>query len=152
MTTTATKVSAAAPFATSFFTNEALTATTTPQATVEATAATFKLLNTFKLYVVGQTSAEKEPTKSMTKWSTDTAASRKSAGVDISSNVSSFAIVVDLTTKQKVGGAGAQVFCGSSNTNQTNIAGTPLTTCVVGTIGNQVGFWIQNGTTTTTTL
>jgi hypothetical protein len=27
-----------------------------------------------------------------------------------------------------------------------------LTTCVVGTIGNQVGFWIQNGTTTTTTL
>lgn len=103
---TTTKVTAA-PFSTTFFTNEALTATTTPQASVDAAAVTttFKLLNTFKLYVVGQTSAEKEPTKSMTKWSTDTAATRKTAAVDVSSNVSSFAIVVDITTKAKLGGA-----------------------------------------------
>ena len=45
----------------------------------------------------------------MTKWSTDTAATRKTAGVDVSTNVSSYAIYVDLTTKGKIGGDG---WCG----------------------------------------
>jgi len=86
----------------------------------------------------------------LTKWSTDTAATRKTAGVDVSSNVSSFAIVVDMTTKAKIGGS---VYIGTSPVTQVNTVAAPLLTgASVGLIGNIIGFWIQNGTTTTTTL
>jgi hypothetical protein len=88
----------------------------------------------------------------MTKWSTETAATRKTAAVDVSSNVSSFAIIVDLTTKAKLL---EPVYCGTSvaaGVSQNNSGSDYLQTCTVGAIGNQIGFWIQNGTTTTTTL
>jgi hypothetical protein len=50
---TTTKVTAA-PFATTAYSNELLTTTSTPQATFDASAnATFKLLNTFKLFIIG---------------------------------------------------------------------------------------------------
>jgi hypothetical protein len=150
---TTTKVTAA-PYSTTAYSNEALTATTTATASFDTKdTAAFKILSTFKLFVVGQTSAEKEPTKSMTKWSTDTAATRKTNAVDVSSNVSSFAIVVDLTTKKALGGSTAPVYVGTSPVTQVNTTAAPLLTGVtVGLIGNQIGFWIQNGTTTTSTL
>lgn len=97
---TTTKVGLA-PFSTTVYTNpKGLTSTATPTATfASGTTAGWTLLDSFKLFVAGQSEATEEPTKSMTKWSTDTAATRKTAGVDASTNVSSFAIVVDLTTK-----------------------------------------------------
>ena len=98
--TTVTK-STAAPFSVTAYSNpKGLLSTTTATASFDQTGkAGFNVLSTMKLFVVGQSSAEEEPTKSMTKWSTDTAATRKTAAVDVSSNVSSFAIVVDVTTK-----------------------------------------------------
>ena len=110
--TTVTK-STAAPFSVTAYTNpKGLTATTTATASFDHTGKTgFSVLATMKLYVVGQSSAEEEPTKSMTKWSTDTAATRKSAAVDVSSNVSSYAIVVDVTTKALLA---QSVYCLSS--------------------------------------
>jgi hypothetical protein len=137
------------------YSNKALTATTTATATYDTTSNTaFKLIDKFSLFVVGQMSAEEEPTKSMTKWSTDTAATRKTAAVDVSSNVSSYAIVVDVTTKLLLA---QSVYCLSTDATpvpkaQTNDTTTPLTGCVLGAIGNAFGFWINNGTTTTTTL
>lgn len=124
----------AAPYATTAYTNPLLTATATAQISYEATA-DFKLVKTFKTFIIGQSSADAEPTKSMTKWSTDTAANRKTAGVDVSTNVSSFAIVVDITTKGKVT---QPVYCGTSGTTeQKNVAGTPLTACTtIGAVGN----------------
>ena len=110
--TTVTK-SSAAPFSVTAYSNpKGLLATTTPQAMLDTTGkAEFKLLATFKLYVVGQSTAEEEPTKGMTKWSTETAASRKTNSVDVSSNVSSFAIIVDITTKLVLK---QNVFCGAT--------------------------------------
>ena len=112
--TTVTK-SSAAPFSVTAYSNpKGLLTTTTPQATLDTTGKTeFKLLVSFKLYVVGQSSAEEEPTKSMTKWSTDTVANRKTNSIDVSSNVSSFAIIVDITTKLVLK---QNVFCGTSAT------------------------------------
>ena len=104
----------AAPYSTTAYTNPLLTATTTAQISYDATSVTeFKVVKMFKTFVIGQSSAEAEPTKTMTKWSTDTAATRKTAGVDVSTNVSSFAIVVDVTTKKKLA---EPVFCGTSGT------------------------------------
>ena len=124
----------AAPFATTVYTNPLLTATTTAQISYDATA-DFKLIKSFKTFIIGNSSADAEPTKSMTKWSTDTAATRKTAGVDVSTNVSSFAIVVDVTTKAKLA---MNVFCGVSGTDvQDNVGGTPLTKCTtIGAVGN----------------
>ena len=73
----------------------------------------FKLLNTFKAYVIGQALADESPTREMTRWSTDTAATRMTAGVYANTNVSSYAIIVDVTTKAKIGGAG---WCGTVST------------------------------------
>ena len=102
----------AAPYSTTAYNNPLLTATTTAQISYDASAVNdVKLVKMFKAYIIGQSSAEAEPTKSMTKWSTDTAATRKTAGVDVSTNVSSFAIVVDVTTKKKLA---EPVFCGTS--------------------------------------
>ena len=101
----------AAPYATAYTNAKGLLTTTTAQISYDAAAvADFKLLSSFKAYIIGQSSAEESPTKDMTKWSTDTAATRKTAGVDIGTNVSSYAIIVDVTTKAKIGGAG---WCGT---------------------------------------
>ena len=137
--TTVTK-STAAPFSVTAYTNpKGLTATTTATASFDHTGKTgFSVLATMKLYVVGQSSAEEEPTKSMTKWSTDTVANRKTNSIDVSSNVSSFAIIVDLTTKAKLL---ANVYCGLTTVEQNaNTAAAPTTTCATtwapGAIGN----------------
>ena len=137
--TTTTK-SSAAPFSVTAYTNpKGLLATTTATASFDHTGKTgFSVLATMKLYVVGQSSAEEEPTKSMTKWSTDTVANRKTNSIDVSSNVSSFAIIVDLTTKAKLL---ANVYCGLTTTEQNaNTTAAPTTTCATtwapGAIGN----------------
>ena len=103
----------AAPYATTYTNTKGLLTTTTANISHDASAiADFKLLNMFKVYVIGQASAEESPTKDLTKWSTDTAATRKTAGVDATTNVSSYAIIVDVTTKAtKIGGSG---WCGST--------------------------------------
>ena len=137
--TTVTK-STAAPFSVTAYSNpKGLLSTSTPQGTFDSAAKNdFKVLSTFKLFVVGQSDAAEEPTKSMTKWVTDTAASRKTNAVDVSSNVSSFAIIVDLTTKAKLL---ANVYCGATGVEQNaNTAASPTTTCATtwaaGAIGN----------------
>ena len=100
MTTTK---SSAAPFSVIAYTNpKALTATTTATSTYDASANTaFKLVNKFSLFVVGQSDANEDPTKSMTNWASTTLSNRTTNGVNASSNVSSFAIIVDLTFKAK---------------------------------------------------
>ena len=137
--TTVTK-STAAPFSVTAYSNpKGLTSTTTATASFDQTGkAGFNVLSMMKLFVVGQSSAEEEPTKSMTKWHTDTAASRKTNSVDVSSNVSSFAIIVDLTTKAKLL---EKVYCGLTGVEQNaNTTSAPTTTCsgvwAPGAIGN----------------
>lgn len=100
--TTVTK-STAAPFSVTAYSNpKGLTATTAATATYDASAnAAFKFVNKFSLYVVGQSDANEEPTKSMTSWASSTLSSRTTNGVNASSNVSSFAIVVDINFKAK---------------------------------------------------
>jgi hypothetical protein len=93
--------STAAPFSASAYSNpKGLTATTAATASYDASAVgSFKLLNKFSLTVVGQSDANEEPTKSMTKWSSETLSNRTTNSVNASSNVSSFAIVVDINLK-----------------------------------------------------
>lgn len=147
--TTVTK-SAAAPFSTTAYTNAALTATATPQISSTVDAA-FKMVSTYKVYILGETDAAKEPTKSMTTWVSSSAAARKSGAVDVSSNVSSYAIIVDIATKKLF--LEKPPFCGTATgADQVNTTSAPLTTCTVGAIGNSIAFWIGNGTTTTTTI
>ena len=100
--TTVTK-SPAAPFSVNAYSNPlGLTATTTATATYDASAnAAFKFVNKFSLYVVGQSDANEEPTKSMTSWASTTLSSRTTNAVNTSSNVSSFAIIVDFNFKAK---------------------------------------------------
>ena len=136
-----TKVTAA-PFSSTAYSNpKALTATTAATATFDASAnASFKLINKFNLFVVGQTDAAEEPTKSMTTWFATSLATRTTNSVFVSSNVSSFAIVVDVTTKALLK---VNVYCGTSGTTaQTNDTTTALVTCTVGAMGNAIGFWI----------
>lgn len=148
--TTVTK-SAAAPFSTTAYTNAGLTATSTPQisSTVDATA--FKVVSTFKVHILGETDAAKEPTKGMTAWVSSSTAARTSGAVLVSSNVSSYAIIVDIATKKLF--LEKAPFCGAAGgADQVNTTTTALTSCTVGAIGNSIGFWIGNGTTTTTTI
>ena len=100
--TTTTK-SSAAPFSASAYSNpKGLTATTAATSSYDTTANTaFKIVSMFKLYVLGQSDANEEPTKSMTKWSSETLSNRTTNSVNASSNVSSFAIVVDIDFKAK---------------------------------------------------
>ena len=129
----------AAPFATTVYTNPLLTATTTAQISYDATA-DFKLIKSFKTFIIGNSSADAEPTKSMTTWFATSLATRTLNSVFVSSNVSSFAIVVDVTTKATLK---ANVYCGTSGTTaQTNDTTTALVTCTVGAMGNAIGFWI----------
>lgn len=145
--TTITK-SATSPFVTTF-THPGLTATSTATASITPTDAMFKLTTSFKIFVIGQSDAALEPTKSMSKWVTDTAAARKSGTVDASSNVSSFAIVVEVATKAVLN---VDVYCSTTGSTQVNTTAAPLTTCTVGQIGNSIGFYIGNGTLTTTVI
>ena len=100
--TTTTK-SSAAPFSVTAYTNpKGLTATTAATSSYDASANTaFKIVNMFKLYVVGQSDANEEPTKSMTSWASTTLSNRTTNAVNASSNVSSFAIIVDIDFKAK---------------------------------------------------
>ena len=101
MTTTTTKATAA-PFSVTYSNPKGLTATTAATSSYDASANTaFKIVNMFKLYVVGQSDANEEPTKSMTSWASSTLSSRTTNGVNASSNVSSFAIIVDIDFKAK---------------------------------------------------
>lgn len=79
--------------------------------------ADWKLLKKFEARVVGQSDAAKEPTKGLATWITSSATARKATGVavDVSSNVSSYVIVVDVTTKKAL--ADYPVFCGLSGTD-----------------------------------
>jgi len=146
--TTVTKVTAA-PYSTTAYTNTLLTATTTATATFTPTTL-FSIVKKFDLWVVGQSGADLEPTKSMTKWFSDTASSRKTNSVDVASNVSSFAIVVDVTTKALL--AATSMYCGTAGSIKSVNTDADPNTCALGYVGNNFGFFIQNGTLTTTTL
>ena len=100
MSTSVSK-SIAAPFSVTAYSNpKGLTSTTAATATYDASAnAAFKLFNKFSLFFIGQSDANEEPTKSMTSWASTTLSNRTTNGVHTSSNVSSFAIVVDLNFK-----------------------------------------------------
>ena len=58
------------------YTHPGLTATSTPQITYTP-ATLFSTVKDFKVYIMGQSDAALEPTKSLSKWITDTAATRK---------------------------------------------------------------------------
>jgi len=137
------------PFAATAIT---LATTDTAKITLDtATVADWKLLKTFNVYVVGQSDAAKEPTKGLATWISSSAALRKTNAVDVSSNVSSYAIIVDVTTKKAL--ADYPVYCGTSGTTKnSNVAGTPSTACTVGATGSSLMFWFNNGTTTTTVI
>ena len=95
--------STAAPFSVTAYTNpRGLTSTTAVTTSYDASAnAAFKFVNKFSLFLIGQSYADEEPTRSMTSWASTTLSNRTTNGLNVSSNVSSFAIIVDINFKAK---------------------------------------------------